>query len=210
MNHSNFSFRSLSVTLMALFLLAMPAVLSAHPGHHHPDEGDEFAATSSLVEGLKHPVTGLDHLLAALAVGWVCAMLGKTRGTPAATTFIIALIAGSVAGRAGFVIPGLEAALGISVIALGLFIASGHVARAGWFVPVLMAIGFVHGSAHGSEGPGGSAALIFGVGFVLSTVAILASGAGLRVLVDRSRPLRRLAGGALTAAGAFFLWQAAA
>ena len=209
MNSSTRFFRRLLPGLVALVLLSLPALLSAHPGHHHPDEGDEFAASSSLVAGVNHPVTGLDHLLAALAVGWVCAALGKSRGLSTSLSFLGALIAGGVAGRFGFVIPGLEAALGISVLALGLFIASGQAARAAWLLPVLLAIGFVHGSAHGSEGPGGAAALAFGVGFVLSTAAILASGAGLRVLIDRSQPLRRIAGGALTAAGAFFLWQAA-
>ena len=210
MNSISRSFRRILPALLGLALLALPARLAAHPGHYHPDEGDEFAATSTLVAGLEHPVTGLDHLLAALAVGWVCAALGQSRGTPAATTFLVALIAGSVAGRAGFVVPGLEAALGITVIALGLFIFSGRAAGATWLVPVLMAIGFIHGSAHGSEGPGGAAGLWFGAGFLVSTAAILAAGAGLRILADRSRPLRRLAGGVITAAGAVFLWQAAA
>lgn len=209
MNLARTLFRRLSPLLTAFALLALPGLLAAHPGHHHPDEGDEFAATSSLAAGLEHPITGLDHLLAALAVGWVCATLGRSRGTPAATTFLVALIAGGVAGRAGMVVPGLEAALGISVIALGLFIFSGRASGAGWLIPALMAVAFVHGSAHGSEGPGGRAALLFGCGFVLSTAGILAAGAGLRMLADRSRPLRRLAGGAITAAGAIFLWQAA-
>lgn len=195
--------------LVALALLALPGLLSAHPGHHHPGEDDEFATSSSLLAGVEHPATGLDHLLAALAVGWVCAALGKARGISAAATFLVALIAGGVAGRAGIIVPGLEAALGITVIGLGMFIFSGFAARTAWLVPALVAIAFVHGSAHGSEGPGGSAALIFGVGFVLSTAGILAAGAGLRLLAERSRPLRRLAGGALTAAGAVFLWHSA-
>ncbi len=45
--------------LGALALLLTPALAFAHPGH-----GD-----NGLMAGISHPISGLDHLLAMLAVG---------------------------------------------------------------------------------------------------------------------------------------------
>ena len=57
-------------SLYALALFLTPAVAFAHPGHDH----------AGLLAGLAHPVFGLDHLLAMLAVGlWAAQQQGAAR-----------------------------------------------------------------------------------------------------------------------------------
>ena len=54
----------------ALALLLVPAIAFAHPGH------DE----SGLVAGISHPLGGIDHLLAMIAVGlWAAQQKGAAR-----------------------------------------------------------------------------------------------------------------------------------
>ena len=186
----------------------LPLLAVAHPGHS-PAGGAGYSAAPALAAGLEHPISGVDHLLAALAVGWVCAALGLRRAITGAAVFLGALILGGLAGHAGYVVPGLEAALGISVLALGLLVVSGRQLAISRLLPAIVLVALVHGAAHGSEGPQGAAAGQFALGFILSTAVLVALGSGLRVLASRSVKLRRLAGAGLTAAGALFLWQAA-
>ena len=194
--------------LFATGLAVLPVLASAHPGHYHPGEEDEFAA-QSLIDGLAHPITGIDHLLAALAVGWVCAAMGSRKAVFGSGVFLGALLAGAAAGISGFVLPGLEAALGISVLALGMMLASGRSFSTPWLIAALGLVGAVHGSAHGSEGPAGSPMLVFGAGYVLTTVVLCAVGAGLFSLSKRWSPARQVAGTLTALVGAFFLVQAA-
>src|SRR6185295_12960290 len=61
---------TLKRTLGALALLLTPALAFAHPGH-----GD-----NGLIAGISHPLGGLDHLLAMLAVGlWAAQQQGAAR-----------------------------------------------------------------------------------------------------------------------------------
>ena len=54
--------------LGAMALLLTPAIALAHPGH-----GD-----NGLIAGIGHPIGGLDHLLAMLAVGlWAAQQQGE-------------------------------------------------------------------------------------------------------------------------------------
>ena len=200
--------RSSTVRRVAVSLFALPVIAAAHPGHAPAGEAG-LSITSAIAAGMAHPISGIDHLLAAVAVGWVCAALGARRALAGAGAFLAALLLGGLAGRAGFVIPGLEAALGISVLALGLLVASGYRPTLAKLLPAIALVGLVHGSAHGSEGPGGATATSFALGFVLATAALTATGASLWMLAARSSWLRRLAGAGLSAAGAIFLWQAA-
>ena len=58
--------RAVLTTLSAVFILA-PTIALAHTGH-----GD----TSGLMHGFTHPITGIDHVLAMVAVGVLAAQLG--------------------------------------------------------------------------------------------------------------------------------------
>lgn len=179
-------------------LALMSCAAVAHPGHEHAISGHIFQA------GLLHPLTGLDHLLAMVAVG-IWAALSHTNirqaiWTP--VTFLCLLLAGALMGMAGLSLPGVEPIIVASLLVLGLLLAS----RATLSGPAsALLVGFFalfHGMAHGSELPAGAGAAAFIAGFMLSTLALHGMGlAGGFALKQRTLWLTRAAGAGITAYG---------
>ncbi|WP_236461580.1 HupE/UreJ family protein, partial [Pseudomonas syringae] len=99
--------------LGALALLLVPTLALAHPGH-----GD-----NGLIAGISHPLGGLDHLLAMLAVGlWAAQQQGAARWA-LPCTFVGTMLIGGVLGFEGLNLPALESGIAASVLALGLAVA---------------------------------------------------------------------------------------
>ena len=98
--------------------LAVVPWASAHPGH---DGDHDFNWDFS--GGLVHPLSGLDHLLAMIAVGlWAAQLGGRARWlVPAAFVGVMAL--GAALGHAGMNFSGMEQAIAASVLVLGLLVA---------------------------------------------------------------------------------------
>lgn len=136
---------------------------SAHTGGH---------AVVGFASGIAHPFAGLDHLLAMLAIGlWAAQQGGRARwAVPAA--FVAAMGAGGLLAWSGTALPQVETAIALSVLVLGLLIAT----RRQWAVPVGMAIaaGFAlfHGYAHGLEMPQAASPALYALGFVLATATL--------------------------------------
>ncbi|WP_373795344.1 HupE/UreJ family protein [Neisseria dentiae] len=174
--------------LFALIALAAPALASAHPGH-----GD-----SGLLNGLLHPITGLDHILAMLAVGlWAASFSGKARwAIPAA--FVAMMAAGFAFGAGGGEMPMMEQGIAASVLVIGL--AAAWVQR----IPaaaaaVVGAFALFHGVAHGAELHGHAAWFAFG--FVLSTAALHAAGFLIGTALQKNLWINRIVGTAIGAVG---------
>ncbi|NWA00513.1 HupE/UreJ family protein [Pseudomonas gingeri] len=180
----------------ALALLLTPALAFAHPGH-----GD-----SGLLAGVEHPIGGIDHLLAMLAVGlWAAQQQGAARWA-LPCTFVGTMLLGGVFGFEGLQLPALESGIAASVLALGLAVAL--VVRP----PLSLAIGatalfaLFHGVAHGLELPEMSSPWAYAAGFVMATATLHALGyAVVRVLPQAAAPLVRLAGAASAATGVWLL-----
>ena len=180
-----------------------PAIALAHA---------EQGRAEGLLAGLRHPVSGLDHVAAMIAVGLWGAQLGAPAVWLLPVTFPVVMALGGMLGLAGVALPGVEAAISISGIALGLAI------LAEWRPPLGLAalvVGFFavfHGRAHGAELPPGGNGLLYSVGFVMATGTLHAVGIGIGVL-HRWRPGRtalRVAGAGVASAGGYFLWRALA
>ncbi|PMZ78498.1 HupE/UreJ family protein [Pseudomonas sp. FW305-70] len=182
--------------LGALALLLTPALALAHPGH-----GD-----NGLIAGISHPLGGLDHLLAMLAVGlWAAQQQGAARWV-LPCTFVGTLLIGGVLGFEGMNLPALESGIAASVLALGLAVALAV------RPPLVMAVGatalfaLFHGVAHGLELPDMSSPWTFAAGFVAATAVLHAAGYALvRTLPLAAAPLVRLAGAASAATGVWLL-----
>jgi len=183
-------------TLYAIALFLTPAVAFAHPGHD----------SSSLLAGVAHPLSGLDHLLAMLAVGlWAAQQHGAARWA-LPLTFVTAMLLGGLLGFAGVEIPLMESGIAGSVMALGLLVAVA--AR----LPIVVAMGLTtlfavsHGVAHGLELPALASPWGYAAGFVAATAALHALGyAAVRHLPRMAAPLVRLAGAASAVTGAWLL-----
>jgi urease accessory protein len=154
--------------------------------------------------GLKHPISGLDHVLAMVAVG----IWGSQLGAPAVwllpVAFPLVMSIGGALGVRGVPLPGVETGIALSALALGLAIALA--ARPPlWVAATLVAIFAVfHGYAHGAELPHAAEPLAYGVGFVTATGLLHASGIALGVFGkwQLGRRALRLAGVAIAITGA--------
>ena len=84
--------------LLATLLLLSPTLALAHPGHDH----------AGVLSGIAHPIFGLDHLLAMVAVGlWAAQQTGKARWA-LPLIFVATMLLGGLAGFAGIEMPLME------------------------------------------------------------------------------------------------------
>lgn len=185
--------------LSLLALLACTAgAASAHPGH---------GLGSGFMAGLAHPLGGLDHLLAMVAVGlWSAAVLPAGRRWWGPAAFAGAMLTGAVLGAAGLALPALEAGIAASVVLLGLLLAGPARLGAAGGALLVGAAGLAHGMAHGVEAPPAALFAAYVAGFGLSTLALhglgLAAGARMR---GWSTGAWRVTGFALSLAGTLLL-----
>jgi urease accessory protein len=153
-------------------------------------------------DGLVHPFTGVDHLLAMASVG-IIAALAKSRRvawmTPAA--FVGAMVAGGAAGMVGLKIPAVDSFIAASVLACGALLLIGTDRIASWLPVVAGVFGFVHGVAHGAEAPSAAQPVAYVVGFVVATASLHAAGGSMGWAMRRHDQLRIVAGTIVSGAG---------
>jgi urease accessory protein len=174
---------------IAFGFLLTPVLAHAHPGH----------GSGSLADGFAHPVSGLDHLLAMLAVGlWAWQLGGRARWqVPAA--FLGVMILGAGIGMTGISIPAVETGIGASVLVLGVLIAAAIRLPNAISMAIVGAFALFHGIAHGTEMPVGAAGLAYAGGFTIATALLHLAGLGVGMLATEIRQPRliRAAGGAI-------------
>ena len=105
----------LPISLLAALLVLAPGAAFAHVG-----AGD----TSGFAHGFMHPVTGIDHVLAMVAVGVFAYQLGGRALWLVPGTFVLVMAAGGALGIAGIALPHVETGIALSVVVLGAII--GH------------------------------------------------------------------------------------
>jgi urease accessory protein len=161
--------------LMLACLMVGAGQAAAHPSITH---------TFSFAAGLSHPLSGLDHLLAMLAVGLWAALSGGRRIWVWPLAFAGAMLMGGAIAHEGFALPHIEPAIAASVVVLGLAIALLVKLPAAAGAILIAAFGMAHGYAHGLEAPGPGFGL-YAAGFVLATVALHLTGIAAGVLIER-------------------------
>jgi len=186
--------------------LAGAALLLATPAWAHVQQGQ----AAGFLAGLRHPVSGLDHILAMVAVGLWGAQLGAPAIWLLPVTFPVVMAFGGFLGLLGVALPGVEIGIAASGILLG-----GMVAREArpplWLAAALVGFFAVfHGHAHGTELPAGQSGLLYSMGFVTATGALHGLGIAIGEMHrwGWGRRALRLAGLGVAAAGAYFLWKA--
>jgi len=189
------------LSLVATVAMLVPVAASAHIV-----KGEAIG----FVSGILHPLTGLDHVIAMIAVGMWGAQLGRPAIWLLPVTFPLVMAFGGFLGLIGVPLPGSEIAIALSGVCLGgavLLELRPPLAVAAALVGVF---GLFHGYAHGAELPPGQNALLYSLGFVLATGFLHATGIAIG-LVHRwqwGRLALRGAGAAVLCGGAFFLWSA--
>lgn len=180
----------------ACALLLGPTLAFAHPGHDH----------AGVMSGVAHPVFGLDHLLAMLAVGlWAAQQTGKARWA-LPLTFVATMLVGGLLGFAGIELPLMETGIAGSVLALGLLVALAVRPPVAVAAALTALFALSHGVAHGLELPALSSPWGYAAGFVAATAALHGTGYIVaRNLPQVAAPLVRIAGAASALAGAWLL-----
>lgn len=177
-------------------LLLSPALAFAHPGHDH----------AGVLSGLAHPVFGLDHLLAMVAVGlWAAQQTGKARWA-LPLTFVTTMLFGGLLGFTGLQVPLIETGIAGSVLALGLLVALAVRPPLAVAAGLTALFALSHGVAHGLELPVLSSPWGYAAGFVVATAALHGMGYAMaRNVPQVAAPLVRLAGAASALAGVWLL-----
>jgi urease accessory protein len=171
----------------ALILPALAAGPALAHGGHSEGLGDGFA----------HPLLGIDHLVAMLAIGLWAAQSGLARAWALPAAFL-----GGMAGGIGLgvmtALPGwIEPGVAATVLVLGLVVALAVPMRAAIALPLAGLFGLLHGAAHGGE-IGGSV-LPTAAGMLAASAVLHAAGFAMgRMSAGRMAVLR--AGGATVAA----------
>ena len=168
------------LTISAIILALMTGIAQAHPDHGH---------AIGFSHGFLHPLSGWDHIVAMIAVGFFAATLGGRAVWAVPSTFVLMMAAGGAWGMAAMPLPFVEIGIMTSVVVLA------GVALLRWNASLYSAMalcGFFavfHGYAHGAEMPDDAAGLTYALGFMLATA--LLHGAGLTIGIYAAR--RRVA-----------------
>jgi urease accessory protein len=179
------------------------ALMMTSPAFAHTGEG----LTGGFAGGFMHPLLGLDHVAAMLAVG----LWGAFLGTPAIwvlpVVFPLVMAFGGVLGILGIPLPGIELGIATSAVVLGLMVALA--AKPHLFIAALLvgAFAIFHGYAHGTELPDGADAVAYSLGFVIATGLLHLAGIAFGLLAQwpAGRYAVRAAGGVIALAGVAFL-----
>ena len=193
--------------LLFASLVLMPTLVSAHPGHFHPGEEDEFDAFTS---GFLHPFPGLDHLLIAIAVGWFAFSQRKPGGMKMLFAFLTSLAVAAFAGRGFQSGAGIEIAIATTLLAAGALLLVGKIPKPTAAITAISAAGFIHGFAHGSSVSPGMSFSLHITGMLTGSVLLLGLGGALSKAgrVSKRAFAPALAGSSLVAFGFFLLLQA--
>ena len=158
-------------------------------------------------QGFAHPFSGLDHILAMVAVGLWAAQIGKRALWVLPVVFPLAMALGGLLGMNGVAVPAIETGIGASVVLLGLLIALTARPPLPIAVAVVAVFAIFHGHAHGTELPQTASPLLYGLGFVTATAALHMIGLviGQVLKLPKGQIAVRIGGGAIAATGAFLL-----
>lgn len=171
-----------------------------------------FAAAHNLgahgagfVSGVTHPLTGLDHMLAMIAVGLWAARLGGRAYWSVPLAFVGMMVLGAVIAAAGLTLPAVESGIAASVLILGLLIAFSVRMAIPLGMVLVGVFALFHGHAHGTELPQAASAVSYGLGMLLATIGLHATGLSAGILIQRAAVLSRIGGATIAAAGVMML-----
>jgi urease accessory protein len=162
------------------------------------------------VSGLKHPVSGLDHVMAMIAVGIWGAQLGLPAIWLLPVVFPLIMAVGGFLGLIGVPLPGAEIGIALSAMVLGAMVLTEARPPLGLAVALVGAFGLFHGHAHGVELPAGESGVLYSLGFVVATGFLHAIGIALGLIHRWSwgRTMLRVAGASIAVSGTVFLRHA--
>ncbi|MGV3489785.1 MAG: HupE/UreJ family protein [Devosia sp.] len=183
--------------LLALFLIILPTAAFAHTG-----VGD----TSGFFHGFEHPIGGIDHVLAMVAVGVFAYVLGGRALWLVPLSFVAMMAVGFMLGIAQIEVPFVELGIALSSVVIGGLAALGRPMPVAIAAAVVGIFAIFHGHAHGTEMPADSSGLGYAIGFIVATallhIAGILAAMGVTKLVGKyGKPVAQVAGGLFALGG---------
>lgn len=173
--------------------------------------GPAIAHTGGVVGGLQsgflHPILGLDHVVAMVAVGLWGGVLGRPAIWVLPVAFPLMMALAGAAAVAGVPLPFVEPGIALSGVVLGLLVLTAARPPLWLAVVVVAAFAAFHGHAHGTELPEAANPAAYALGFVVGTglLHLLGIAVGLLWRWRGGQVAVRAVGGAIAVAGAAFL-----
>ena len=189
-------------TIILIAAYALSTYAAAHPGHEVDAHGISF------MDGLLHPLTGLDHLAAMLAVGLWSALSATSarRIWLAPVAFAGMLLVGALLGLNGMELPAVEPMIAASLLVMGLLVATRAKLPLAVTAGVVGVFAVFHGIAHGTELAGGGNGFAPLLGMLVATIALHLAGVVLGLaLRSHSVWWPRVVGGLTALLGGAFL-----
>lgn len=183
--------------LLALGLIALPSAAFAHTG-----VGDAHG----FVHGFMHPVGGIDHVLAMVAVGVFAFVLGGRALWLVPLSFVAMMAVGFLLGVGQIDVPFVELGIALSSVVIGGAAALGKPMPVGAAMALVGVFAIFHGHAHGAEMPADASGFTYALGFMAATallhIAGVAAAMGVAAVTGKyGRTLAQLAGGAFALGG---------
>jgi len=184
--------------LLISLLILMPEIALAHA-----PEG----SGGGFVTGFLHPIMGVDHLVAMVAVGLWGAFLGERALWILPIVFPSIMAVGAAFGIVGLEIPLVEFVIALSGVVLGALIALRVRAPLAIAMVLVGIFAIFHGYAHGVEMPEQISAITYSAGFVIGTGLLHLAGVaiGFATRLPRGELLVRGCGGVISAIGLSYL-----
>ncbi|MDA0218330.1 MAG: HupE/UreJ family protein [Proteobacteria bacterium] len=180
---------------MRIVLVAATLVATAMPAFAHTGVGPH----GGLAAGFTHPLLGLDHLLAMIAVGLFAAARGGKALWLVPLAFVAMMAGGGALAMAGIQVPMVELGIALSVVVLGAAVALRLSLPVAGAMALVGAFALFHGHAHGAEIPAGASALTYAAGFVAATAML--HGIGIAIGMAAGYGSRRTGQWAVRSAG---------
>lgn len=189
----------MTLRIVLAALAAAGVALGPDSALAHTGAGHAF----SFAAGFKHPLTGLDHMLAMVAVGLWAGLNGGRALWLWPVAFVGVMVLGGLLGISGVAVPMVEGGILASVVVLGLLVLTAVKLPAAIGAMLVGAFALLHGHAHGAELPGEAAPASYAAGFAIATAILHAIGIGVAHLAvsPNGRLAVRGAGALVAAAG---------
>jgi len=189
--------RNIIVILALTSFLCLPTDLQAH-----------VISGSGFTNGLAHPLFGLDHLLAMVAVGILGAKIGGKAIYLLPCTFIFSMMIGLGTFFINISPPLTEIGINGSLIYFGILIALAKEMKLTSTLGGVAFFAFFHGHSHGEEWFIVHHATAYFAGLLLMTALLHISGVGLGILGRKHFTIQKalqLSGFTMSALGVYFL-----
>jgi urease accessory protein len=190
--------RSFRAVVLLLATLMVPSLAHAHVG---------AGETSGFLHGMGHPLSGLDHICAIIAVGLWAAQMGGRSIWAVPLTFVSVMAFGGFFAMLGVHLPLVEVGIVISVLTLGVLVAASIRLPLAASAIIIGLFAAFHGHAHGAEMPETASGLAYAAGFIIATGLLHTFGIGFGIAIQKlARPeVVRFAGTAIALCGGYLL-----